>query len=338
MTPDLGISVILPVHNEEQNIPVLHRRLLAVLEAMEQTFELLYVDDGSTDRSLDLVRALAAADARVKYIALSRNFGHQMAVTAGLQNCRGLSVVIMDADLQDPPELIPVLHGRYQEGYAVVYARRRSRRGEGWAKRLTARLFYRVLARMTAIDIPLDVGDFRIIDRKIVEVLRRMPEQHKFLRGQIAWAGFPQSFVEYDRDERHAGEPSYTYTRMMRFAVDGITSFSDFPLRVASIAGFAVSGIALLLILYAFYSYYFRERIEPGWASTIVSLLFLGGVQLIGIGIIGEYIARMSANVRNRPEYVIMETNLGTQDQNRRAVLPEGSGERREGGGDPVER
>lgn len=311
MTSDLDISVIVPAHNEEQNITILKSRLFAVLETMGRSFELLYVDDGSTDGSLELLRVMAAEDPRIKYIALSRNFGHQVAVTAGLDGCRGRGVVIMDADLQDPPELIPDLHRRYLEGYSVVYARRRSRRGEGFAKRLTARIFYRLLARMTAIDIPLDVGDFRIIDRKIVDVLRRMPEQHKFLRGQIAWAGFPQSFVEYDRDERHAGEPSYTYTRMVRFALDGITSFSDFPLRMASIAGFAVSGIALLLILYAFYSYYFRERIEPGWTSTMVSLLFIGGVQLIGIGIIGEYIARMGANVRNRPEYVIMESNVG---------------------------
>ena len=304
------ISVIVPIHNEEGNLPVLHERLTAVLQGMQVHYELLLVNDGSQDRSLACIRELAQQDPQVRYIDLSRNFGHQVAVTAGLDHCRGNAVVIIDADLQDPPELIADLYNRHKEGFEVVYAKRRQRKGESALKRWTAKLFYRILRRLTKIDIPLDTGDFRIIDRKVVAVLRQMPEQNKFLRGQIAWAGFRQTSVEYDRDERLSGKTSYTYGKMIRFALDGITAFSEAPLRFITMAGFFVSGIAFLLIIYTVLSYFFSKGYQTGWASQMISFLFIGGIQLIGIGIIGEYLARIGANSRQRPMYIVAEDNL----------------------------
>ena len=302
--------MVVPVHNEEGNLRVLHTRLTAVLQSLGVMYEILLVNDGSQDGSLALIRALAQEDAQVRYLDLSRNFGHQVAVMAGLDHCLGNAVVIIDADLQDPPELIADMYKRHRAGFEVVYARRRQRKGEGMLKRWTARLFYRILRRLTKIDIPLDTGDFRIIDRKVVEVLKRMPEQNKLLRGQIAWAGFRQTFVDYDRDERLQGKTSYTYAKMIRFALDGITAFSEVPLRFITWMGFFVSGIAFLLIIYAFLSYFFSPSYQIGWASQMVSFLFIGGIQLIGIGIIGEYLARIGANVRQRPLYIVAEDNL----------------------------
>lgn len=301
------ISVVVPVHNEEGNLLMLHQRLTAALQSLGRSYELLFVNDGSQDRSLVILRELAGQDPYVRYLDLSRNFGHQIAVTAGLDHCTGKAVVIIDADLQDPPELIPELYQRHREGFEVVYARRRQRKGEGFMKRWTARMFYRLLRRLTKIDIPLDTGDFRVIDRKVVEVLKQMPEQNKFLRGQISWAGFRQTSVDYDRDERHAGRTSYTYSKMLRFALDGITAFSEVPLRFITLTGFLVSGVAFLLIVYAVLSYFFSPGYQTGWASQMVSFLFIGGIQLIGIGIIGEYLARIGANVRQRPLYIVAE-------------------------------
>ena len=307
----MELSVIIPIYNEEANIAALHKRLRGVLLPMRlASYELIFVNDGSHDRSLNLLLGLAAHDEHVRYIDLSRNFGHQIAVTAGLDAAHGDAVVIIDADLQDPPELIPELYARLREGYEVVYAKRRSRQGESAAKKFTARLFYRLLARITHISIPVDTGDFRIISRKVVEGLKRMPEQNKFLRGQISWIGYRQTFVEYDRAERAGGETGYTYRKMIRLAIDGITAFSDVPLKAATLGGFAVSGIAFLVMIYTLYSRFVTHDYEPGWASLMVSILFLGGVQLIAVGIIGEYIARLSANVRQRPLYIVSDTNI----------------------------
>jgi dolichol-phosphate mannosyltransferase len=307
------ISVIIPIHNEEENLASLYARLTSVLQGMQVSFEMLFVNDGSADRSLVEIRKLAESDAQVKYIDLSRNFGHQVAVTAGLDHCRGKAAVIIDADLQDPPELIRDLYQKHKEGFEVVYAKRRSRKGESILKKVTARWFYRIMRRLTNINIPLDTGDFRIIDRKVIDVLKQMPEQNKFLRGQISWAGFRQTFVEYDRDERQAGSTSYTYAKMFRFALDGITAFSEAPLRFITITGFIVSGLSFLLIAYSLLSYFFLEGYVRGWASQMISFLFIGGIQLIGIGIIGEYIARIGANVRHRPVYIVAEENLQSE-------------------------
>ena len=311
----VDLSVIVPIYNEEANIAELHRRLTGVVEGMKLAggYELIFINDGSRDQSLPMLRALAAHHPQVRYLDFSRNFGHQIAVTAGLDQARGEAVVIIDADLQDPPELIVDLYARFRQGYDVVYAKRRSRVGESQAKKLTAKVFYRILARITRISIPVDTGDFRIISRRVLLALRQMPEQHKFLRGQIAWVGFRQTFVEYDRAQRAGGETGYTYRKMLRFALDGITGFSDAPLKAATLMGFTVSGVAFLLMLYTLYARLVRQDYEPGWASLMMSILFLGGVQLIAVGVIGEYIARLSANVRQRPLYILAESDEGPQ-------------------------
>jgi dolichol-phosphate mannosyltransferase len=307
----MDLSIIIPIYNEEGNIQKLLDRLHGVVNNMNlKEVEFIFINDGSRDRSMEMIKNIAKTDKSVKFINFSRNFGHQVAVTAGIDKANGDAVVIIDADLQDPPELIPELYAKLLSGYEVVYAKRRSRQGEGFLKKFTAKMFYRMLAKMTSISIPVDTGDFRIMDKKIVDVLKQMPEQEKFLRGQISWIGFNQTYVEYDRDERFAGKTGYTYGKMIRFALDGITSFSNFPLKFASITGFIVSGIAFFMILYALYSRFITRDYVAGWTSLMLAVLFLGGIQLIGIGIIGEYISRMSANVKNRPLYVIRETNL----------------------------
>lgn len=310
MQRPIDLSVIVPVHNEEGNVFPMHTRLKAVLEGLGLHYELIFVNDGSRDASLLRIHELAALHPEVRYIQLSRNFGHQIAVTAGLDHCRGAAAVIIDADLQDPPELITELWAKYKEGFQVVYARRRSRKGESLLKKWTAKAFYRLMRRLTNIEIPLDTGDYRIIDRKVIDVLKQMPEQNKFLRGQISWIGFRQTFVDYDRNQRNAGSTSYTYAKMIRLALDGITAFSEVPLRMITYLGFAVSGLSFLLIVYSLISYFFLENYVRGWASQMISILFIGGIQLIGIGIIGEYIARIGANVRQRPLYVIADSNL----------------------------
>ena len=306
----MELSVIIPIYNEEGNIPKLHERLTATLNALGKTYELIFVNDGSRDGSMQLIHKLAAQHSYIRYINFSRNFGHQVAVAAGLDYSVGEAVVIIDADLQDPPELIKDMFDKMKQGYEVVYAKRRSRTGESFLKKTTARLFYRILSSITSIDIPLDTGDFRMIHRKIVDVLKQMPEQHKFLRGQISWAGFHQTYVEYDREERHAGQTGYTYKKMMRFALDGITSFSNLPLKFATILGFLVSFISFLFALWALYSRFISKDYVQGWTSLMLVVLFIGGVQLVCIGIIGEYISRLSDNVRNRPLYIIQDTNI----------------------------
>lgn len=313
MTNDfyMKLSIVIPIFNEQDNIEVLHTRVSQTVEAMGiGDVEILFVNDGSSDDSMRIIRILSQKDPRVKFISLSRNFGHQVAVSAGIDHAKGEAIVLIDGDLQDPPELIPELYAKLKSGYEVVYAKRRSRRGEGYMKKLMAKLFYRLLSKMTSIKIPIDTGDFRIIDRKIADILKQMPEQEKFLRGQISWIGFNQTSIEYDRDERNAGKSGYTYTKMIRLAINGITSFSNFPLKFATVTGFTVSAIAFLMILYALYSRFISMQYVPGWASLMLAVLFLGGIQLIGIGIIGEYISRISANVRNRPLYVIGEKNI----------------------------
>ena len=315
----MQLSIVIPIYNEEANIPALYQRLRTVVEQMGVSYELIFVNDGSRDRSLELLRTLAAQHPRVRYIDFSRNFGHQIAVTAGLDLSRGAAVAIIDADLQDPPELLPALYQKLGEGYEVVYAKRRTRQGESKAKKLTAKLFYRLLTRITSISIPVDTGDFRIISRKVVEALKRMPEQNKFIRGQISWIGYRQTYLDYDRAERAGGATGYTYRKMLRLALDGITGFSDVPLKVATVSGFLVSGVAFVVVIYTLYARFVTHDYQPGWASLMVSILFLGGVQLITVGIIGEYLSRLGANVRQRPLYIISDTNIprGSRRANR---------------------
>ncbi len=306
----MELSVIIPVFNEEKNIALLHQRLTEVIQKISGSYELVFVNDGSRDQTLPLVKGIAAADPHVKYINFSRNFGHQIAVTAGLDYCNADAIVIIDADLQDPPELITDMYAKMKEGYDVVYAKRKSRQGETFMKKMTAKIFYRLLQRITSVNIPVDTGDFRIISHKIVKVLKQMPEQQKYLRGQIAWAGYRQTYIEYERQQRHAGETGWPYRKMIRFALDGITSFSNFPLKFATASGIIVFVISFLLMLYALYSRFVTKEFVAGWTSLMLVVLFIGGIQLLSIGIIGEYISRMSANVRNRPLYIVEDTNI----------------------------
>ncbi|MBC5775364.1 glycosyltransferase family 2 protein [Pontibacter sp. KCTC 32443] len=312
---DPALSVVIPVFNEEKNLQLLYDRLSAVLQQMQVTYELVFVNDGSIDNSLGVLKSIAVANASVNYISLSRNFGHQVAVSAGLDAATGKAVLVMDADLQDPPELIPQLYAKMQEGFEVVYARRVYRKGESFVKKATAKFFYRLLARITHVNIPLDTGDFRIMDTKVVRVLQQMPERNKFLRGQVAWIGFRQTYINFTRDERYGGSSGYTYRKLLRLAFDGITSFSDFPLKMASMLGFIVSGGAFLLMIYTLLArLVFKDYVE-GWASIILSVLFLGGVQLICIGIAGEYLARVFNNVQGRPLYVVDEQNIKAREE-----------------------
>lgn len=291
----------------------LYKRLVAVMENLGVASELIYVNDGSRDETLAQVKALRSMDSRVRYLDFSRNFGHQIAVSAGIEHATGDAVVLIDADLQDPPELIAELYAKMLEGYEVVYAQRRKRKGESWFKRFTASVFYRLFNRFSSIQMPLDTGDYRLMTRPVVNVLRSMPERHKFLRGQVSWVGFRQTSVLYDRDARVAGETGYTLRKMVRFALDGLTGFSTLPLKLATVMGFLTSILAFLLIVYVvivrIFGSYLGIYVAPGWASQMIVTLFLGGIQLIAIGILGEYIARIADNTKQRPLYVLRETS-----------------------------
>ncbi len=304
------ISIVVPVYNEEKSIRLMYDRLLASMSSISSNFEIIYVNDGSRDNSfLELVK-LSKEDSRVKYINFSRNFGHQIAVTAGLDLSKGDAVVIIDGDLQDPPEVIPEMYAKHKEGFEVVYGQRLKRKGESFFKKISAKYFYRILKKITSVNIPVDTGDFRLIDRKIVNDLKNMPEQNKFLRGQIAWLGYRQTSVFFERDERKFGETGYPFSKMLKFALDGITGFSDVPLQFVTKTGIFISFISFLIILYAIFSHFVLEKTITGWTSLIISSMFIGGVQLISIGIIGEYISRINKNVQNRPLYIIDETNI----------------------------
>lgn len=307
------LSIIIPIYNEEQIIPELYKRLSESAQKITSDYELIFINDGSKDLSLLELIKISDQDKKVFFINFSKNFGHQIAVTAGIDHCNGDAVVIIDGDLQDPPELIPEMYKKHKEGYEVVYAQREKREGETYFKKKTAQLFYRTLRKLTSIDIPLDTGDFRLIDRKIVEALRKMPEQNKFLRGQIAWLGFNQTSILFNRDKRKYGKSGYPLSKMLKFALDGITGFSDKPLEYVSRLGFIISGLSFVIILYAIFSHFFLKQTITGWTSLIISCMFIGGVQLISIGVIGEYIARINKNILNRPLYLIKETNIKKQ-------------------------
>jgi dolichol-phosphate mannosyltransferase len=310
MKPLSLVSIIVPIYNEALNIDSLLTRLKNVLKKIDVDYELIFINDYSKDNSLEIIRDHASNDANIKYIDFSRNFGHQVAVSAGLEYCKGDYIVIIDADLQDPPELILDLYQKINQGFDVVYAKRRSRKDRNILKKFAYKSFYKILSFVSQIEIPLDTGDFRIMTKRVVFELVRMNETNKFLRGQIAWLGFKQSYIEYDRDIRAAGEPGYTYYKLFRLALDGIISFSNMPLRVATIMGFFVFILSLILIIYTLFSYFFNDSTPQGWASLMISVLFIGGIQLLSIGIIGEYIGRIQTEVRKRPLYIVNETNI----------------------------
>lgn len=304
------ISIISPVYNEEEVLPELYRRVAAVMEGTGESWELVLVNDGSRDRSAAIIAQLYEQDARVKGVSFSRNFGFQIAVTAGLDHAQGEAVVLADADLQDPPEVIPEMIAKWREGYDVVYGVRTEREGETWFKRLTAAVFYRLIDRITGIGIPLDTGDFRLMDRRVVDAIRRMPERNRFLRGMVPWVGFRQVGVPYRRRARFAGASKFgSVKQMLPFALNAITSFSYFPLQLATYLGFAMAGISALAILIVIFLRLFTVHTElTGQATTLVAVLFLGGVQLICLGIIGEYLGRIYDEVKGRPLYLIDKT------------------------------
>ena len=302
------LSIVVPLYNEELVLHELYERLTAMIERAQLRCEVIMVNDGSRDGTMEIARRICRMDARFKLIGLSRNFGHQMAVTAGLDNASGDAVVIIDADLQDPPEVIPEMVEKWQAGNDVVYGVRSRRAGETLFKRVSASLFYRLLRRATNVDIPVDTGDFRLMDRAVVDQLRDMRERFRFLRGMVSWVGFRQTKVEYERAARFAGETKYPLPKMLRFAIDGMLSFSHVPLKFASMFGFLASAIAFLALAYGIViRFFFPERAIAGWASVFVAVLFIGGVQLICIGILGEYLGRMYDEVKRRPLYIAQE-------------------------------
>ena len=305
MGPEL--SIVVPLLNEEGNLPELYRRLDATLPGLVASHEIVLVDDGSTDTTWSMIRDLAARDPRVKGVRFSRNFGHQMAFTAGLDHAGGDAVVIMDADLQDPPELIPELVARWREGYDVVYAVRAKREGETAFKLLTAAAFYRVLERVARIRIPVDTGDFRLMSRMAVDAFRRMPERHRFTRGMVSWIGFPQIGVSYVRAARHAGETKYPLRKMLRLASDAITSFSYVPLQLASWLGSAVTGLSVLTLA-GLAAARLAGAHPGGWSFGATALALLGGIQLLMVGALGEYVGRIHDQVKGRPLYLVRET------------------------------
>jgi glycosyltransferase involved in cell wall biosynthesis len=303
-----AFSIVLPVQNEQECLPELYSRLVPVLDELPGTAEIVFVDDGSTDSSYLLLEELARRDPRVRLIQLSRNFGHQIAITAGLDAASGEAIVVMDADLQDPPEVIPELVTRWREGFDVISGVREERLGENWFKRATASTFYRVLRRLANIEVTPDAGDFRLIDRRALDAFKELRENNRYVRGMFGWIGFPQAEVRYVRSARFAGRTKYPLRKMVRFAVDAIVSFSNIPLRVALNVGFVVSVLALILGVTAIALKAAGALSVPGWASLIVVTSFLGGIQLIVLGVMGEYIARIHEEVKHRPLYIVRNT------------------------------
>lgn len=302
-------SIIIPIYNEEENIPEMYRRLCHVMKQLDGETEVILVDDGSRDRSLLLIRDLHLQDSRIRYLSLARNFGHQIAVTAGLNFVRGKVVIVMDADLQDPPELILSMIEKWRQGYQVVYAQRISRKKESWLKRFTAYAFYRILRRLSDVDIPADTGDFCLMDRQVVDVLNAMPERNRYIRGLRAWVGFQQTAVYFEREPRYAGKVKYTFGKSWALAVNGIISLSRVPLRLATYLGLLSAGVAILMIVLVLYWRLFDPTTPlMGFTLITIALFFLGSVQLFCIGILGEYIGRIYEEVKGRPIYTLKET------------------------------
>ncbi len=314
-------SLVIPIWNEQAVIPVLYERIVQVLESTAEPWELLFVNDGSTDRSLALLVTLQANDPRVKVLNFSRNFGHQIAITAGCDYAEGDAVIVMDADLQDPPEVLLRMIDRWREGYDVAYAVRTKRVGETRFKLWSASLFYRLIRSIAEIDIPMDAGDFRLMDRKVVLAMRGLREKNRFMRGLSSWVGFKQVAVEYERAARYAGETKYPLRKMVRLAFNAITSFSHLPLQMATYTGFFFAGFSGLGIVLAVLMRLFGHQQLLGQATTLVSVLFLGGVQLIFLGILGEYLGRIYDEVKNRPLYILADT-YGWEEQARGKTEP----------------
>jgi glycosyltransferase involved in cell wall biosynthesis len=300
-------SIIIPIFNEEKILPELHQRLEKVAANLDGPVEVILIDDGSKDRSFEIMKDLHARDPRIKSIRLSRNFGHQIAISAGLDLAGGKAIILMDGDLQDPPELLPEMIARWKEGNQVVYTVKKSRK-ENKLKRFAFKSFYRILHALSTVEIPMDAGNFSLLDRRVVEILRKMPERNRYISGLRAWSGFRQTAVYYDRDPRFSGKPQMSLSRLVQLALDGIFSFSNVPLRLAIYLGLATAFLSFAIGLWAISARLFTDKAVLGWASTIISILFVGGMILFTLGVIGEYISRIYEEVKNRPLYVVQET------------------------------
>jgi glycosyltransferase involved in cell wall biosynthesis len=307
MSSIVKYSIVVPVYNEEEVIHETYRRLTEVMRSTKEAYELLFVNDGSRDRTVEIIKEYSEQDPAVVLLDFARNFGHQIAITAGMDYARGEAVVVIDADLQDPPELILEMIEKWKQGFDVVYAKRTKRKGETYFKKQTAAMFYRFLRAMTDIDIPLDTGDFRLLDRKVCNQMNSIQEKNRFVRGLVSWVGFKQIAVEYERDERLAGESKYPLKKMLKLSMDGITSFSYKPLKLASYAGVTLSGIGFIYLLVVLYLKLFTDSTITGWSSLIVIQLFFSGIILIILGMIGEYIGRIYDETKNRPLYIVRE-------------------------------
>lgn len=308
MAEDILCSVVIPVYNEELVVQETYKRLKLVMDTIGKPYELIFVNDGSRDSTAKIVEKICEADNTVKLVDFSRNFGHQLAITAGMDYAGGNAIVVIDADLQDPPEVIPEMIQKWSGGYDVVFGKRLKRKGETFFKKLTAKFFYRFLRSMTDVDIPVDAGDFRLIDRKVCDALKSANEKSRYIRGLISWLGFRQTFVEYVRDKRFAGETKYPLKKMIKFALDAITSFSYKPLKLASYFGTFISMLSFVYLLIVIYLKLFTDKTTTGWASTLAVSLFFNGIVLIILGIIGEYIGRIYDEVKGRPLYIVRET------------------------------
>lgn len=311
------LSLVLPIYNEEPVIPELDRRLKEFLGKLDVTWEVVFVNDGSKDKSLPLLRRMAAGEARYRVVSFARNFGHQIAITAGVDYARGAAVVVMDADLQDPPEVVADMLAKWREGYDVVFGVREKRLDESIFKRLTAAMFYRTLRAMVGVDIPLDAGDFRLMSRRVIVALRALKEANRFVRGMVAWVGFRQTAVKYVRPGRFAGETHYPLKKMIRFALDGITSFSTVPLKIATYLGAAAGGIAILVAIWAIYEKIFGAKVVPGWSTLMLAISLTASAQLLMTGILGEYVGRIYDEVKRRPLYVVGEEINARRDDDR---------------------
>jgi dolichol-phosphate mannosyltransferase len=323
MKEHVRYSVVVPVYNEEQVIETSYNRLRAVMEGLQESYELIFVNDGSRDETMPKLRVIADQDAAVKVLDFSRNFGHQIAITAGMNAAAGQAVVVIDADLQDPPELIPEMIAKWKEGYDVVYAKRRKRKGETFFKLATAAAFYRLLRSMTDVDIPVDTGDFRLIDRKVADTMATLKEKNRFVRGMVSWVGYRQYALEYDREERFAGETKYPLRKMLKLSLDAMTSFSQKPLKLAAYVGFAISGVSFASLLITVGLKLFTDSTVAGWASIVSVMLLLNGFMLLMLGIIGEYIGRIYDESKQRPLYIVRE-KIGfpeTEERKRERVV-----------------
>lgn len=312
-------SVVVPMYNEELVVLETYKRLKQVMDSVQEPYEIVFVNDGSRDKTAAIISEICETDKNIKFVDFSRNFGHQVAITAGMDFAEGDTIVVIDGDLQDPPEVIPKMIEKWKEGFDVVYGKRTERKGETFFKKFTSKAFYRFLRKMTDVDIPVDTGDFRLIDRKVCDALKRINEKNRYIRGLISWLGFKQSAVEFSRDKRFAGETKYPLKKMLRFAFDAITSFSYKPLKLASYAGMFLSLFSFIYLLIVLYQRVFTNKAIQGWASTMAVSLFFNGIVLLILGIIGEYIGRIYDEAKGRPLYVIRQTkNFEDKDLNRR--------------------